>query len=413
MVAIANYFATVSVGVDESSLKDVDKYLKKIEDRFKKGLNSSNGGGAGKGIRVNAYIDQAKFNKHFGSVINKAINSTPIAIKNIGIDPTSFKTKVQALLKNTSVRADVTGVITKGSLSQMKAQVAAALANISVGVRLGNVRTPKTPGGGNSTPGQGGRNGGKGTVPGFWEKMVGRPDKGDLSSPNRRYYDNVLGSAFGGIDTIPGRAANTALGGLGRLGSKSVVGRGLEAAGSFLGGARGGAVGLVLSGVTSIIGSSMKMAWSTLGTLVSAPFQMISSASNMVIGAFYKLALAALPLVGAFSVVNKNVQEVTAREISLTSTAKRFGTTSEVEKEWLRNMADTEGVRYSEIVKPYTGFMSGYAPVAGVEASRSMFEAFTQYGRTHGATNQSFGNAYYAMQQMASMGTVMSQEFNY
>ena len=399
MTAIANYFAVASVKVDERSLKDVDKFLKKIEDRFKKGLNSPSMGGAGKGIRVNAYVDQAKFNKHFSGVINKAINSTPITIKNIGIDPKSFKSKIQAMLGNTSIRANVSGVLTRNSLSQMRAQLIAAFANIPVGGRA----SPRgAPGGSPRTPGgnSGGRNGGKGSIPGFWERMMGRPDKGDLSSPNRRYYDNVLGGAFGGIPTPVGQAAGTVLGGIGRIGSKSVVGRGLEGLGSMIGGARGGAVGLVVSGITSMMGTAFSTTWKTFGTILSAPFQMISSASNMVIGAFYKLAMAALPLVGAFSLINKNVQEVTAREISLTSTAKRFGTDSETEKTWLRKMADTEGIRYSELVKPYTGFLSGYAPVAGVDASRNMFEAFTQYGKTHGATDQSFGNAYYAMQQI-------------
>ena len=174
----------------------------------------------------------------------------------------------------------------------------------------------------------------------------------------------------------------------------------------------GGALGLATSGIASLAGSAFTGIWSALGKVITLPFQAISGAASMVTGAFYRIALAAVPLVAGFGLVNKNVQETKSRQIALNTTAGRFGSNAATESEWLMGMANREGMAYSSMIDPYTSFMAAAAPALGMNRTRGVFEAFNQYGSTHGATKESSGRAMYALSQIASKGTVMSEEFN-
>ena len=244
------------------------------------------------------------------------------------------------------------------------------------------------------------------------EQWMGKTSKSSLSAGNRRYYDAMVGEAFGGVGgkSLTGMAIQGGFGGLARAGSGSLIGRMVTSAGMTLGGPMGGAMGLVGSGVVSLAGQAFTGIWSTLGKVLTLPFQAISGAASMVTGAFYRIALAAIPLVAGFSVVNKNVQQVTSRNIALDTTSGRFGSNAEAENKWLMNMANREGMSYSTMIDPYTSYMAAAAPTLGLEKTRSAFEAFNQYGSTHGATKESSGRALYAFSQMASKGTIMSEE---
>ena len=401
---IAGYWASVSVKTDEKGLKDVDKYLAKLEAKLSKGVG-------GKGLKLNVYIDEAKFDKHLRGVMQRAGKSTPLKLANVTVDPASLAKSIRETIGKAQFRAPIQAVLSRASLSTLRAQVAGALQGLPINVRVGNVsRSGGTPrGDGSESARRRASLTGRGD-PSLQEFLMGKPDKSSLSAGNRRYVDAITGKAFGGVggNSLSGMAIQGGLGGLARVGSGSFLGRAAGMAGMALGGPIGGALGLATSGVASLAGSAFTGIWSTLGKVITLPFQAISGAASMVTGAFYRIALAAVPLVAGFSVVNKNVQQVTSRNIALDTTAGRFGSNAETEKKWLMNMANREGMSYSTMIDPYTSYMAAAAPTLGLEKTRSAFEAFNQYGSTHGATKESSGRALYAFSQMASKGTVMS-----
>lgn len=407
MVAISSYFATVGARVDEKSLKDVDKFLAKLEAKLSKGVG-------GKGLKLNVYIDEAKFDKHLRGVMQRAGKGTPLKLANVTVDPASLAKSIRETIGKAQFKAPIQAVLSRASLSTLRAQVAGALQGLPINVRVGNVS--RSGGGGNRGDGSESARRrasltGRGD-PSLQEFLRGKPDKSSLSSGNRRYVDAITGKAFGGVggNSLSGMAIQGGLGGLARVGSGSFLGRAAGMAGMALGGPMGGALGLAGSGVASLAGSAFTGIWSTLGKVITLPFQAISGAASMVTGAFYRIALAAVPLVAGFSVVNKNVQQVTSRNIALDTTAGRFGSNADTEKKWLMNMANREGMSYSTMIDPYTSYMAAAAPTLGLEKTRSAFEAFNQYGSTHGATKESSGRALYAFSQMASKGNIMSEE---
>ena len=406
MVAISSYFATVGARVDEKSLKDVDKFLAKLEAKLSKGIG-------GKGLKLNVYIDEAKFDKHLRGVMQRAGKGTPLKLANVTVDPASLAKSIRETIGKAQFRAPIQAVLSRASLSTLRAQVAGALQGLPINVRVGNVAQRGS--GGQSTGSVSSQRRtsltGHGD-PSLQEQWMGKAGKSSLSAGNRRYYDAMVGKAFGGVGgkSLTGMAIQGGFGGLARAGSGSLIGRMVASAGMTLGGPVGGALGLAASGVASLAGSAFTGIWSTLGKVITLPFQAISGAASMVTGAFYRIALAAIPLVAGFSVVNKNVQQVTSRNIALDTTSGRFGSNAEAEKKWLMNMANREGMSYSTMIDPYTSYMAAAAPTLGLEKTRSAFEAFNQYGSTHGATKESSGRALYAFSQMASKGTIMSEE---
>ena len=404
---IAQYYANVGIKVDEKALKDVDKYLSKLEAKLSKGVG-------GKGLKLNVYIDEAKFDKHLRGVMQRAGKGTPLKLANVTVDPASLAKSIRETIGKAQFRAPIQAVLSRASLSTLRAQVAGALQGLPINVRVGNVS--RSGGGGNRGDGSESARRrasltGRGD-PSLQEFLMGKPDKSSLSAGNRRYVDAITGKAFGGVGgtSLSGMAIQGGLGGLARMGSGSFLGRAAGMAGMALGGPMGGALGLAVSGVASLAGSAFTGIWSTLGKVITLPFQAISGAASMVTGAFYRIALAAVPLVAGFSVVNKNVQQVTSRNIALDTTAGRFGSNADTEKKWLMNMANREGMSYSTMIDPYTSYMAAAAPTLGLTKTRSAFEAFNQYGSTHGATKESSGRALYAFSQMASKGTIMSEE---
>ena len=401
---IAGYWASVGIKTDEKDLKKVDVYLKKIESRLSKTAGK-------KGLQVNLFVDEAKFHKHLQGVLNRAGKSSPFKLSNVTIDPTKLVASVRDVFMRAQFKAPITATISRASLGTIRSQVQAALQGITIGVRTASV----------SSRGAGGSQGtgsvaasrrasitGRGD-PSMQEFLMGRPDKSSLSASNRRYVDAILGKSFGGVggNSLSGMAVQGGLGGLARVGSSGVMGRVAGMAGMAMGGPMGAAMGMVGSGVLSLAGSAFTGIWSTLGKVITLPFQAISGAASMVTGAFYRIALAAIPVVAGFNVVNKNVQQVTSRNIALDTTAGRFGSNAEKEKSWLMNMANREGMSYSTMIDPYTSYMSAAAPTLGLEKTRSAFEAFNQYGSTHGATKESSGRALYAFSQIKQLAGLL------
>lgn len=409
MVGIANYFATVSAQVDDKSLRDVDKFLAKIENRLSKTTGK-------KGLQVNLFVDEGKFHKHLQGVLNRAGKSSPFKLSNVTIDPAKLVTSIQSVFSRAQFKAPISATISRASLQTIRSQVQGALQGVTIGVRTGSVASRVVSGGsGSGTIAQSRRASltGRGD-PSLQEFLMGKPDKSSLSAGNRRYLDAIIGTSFGGVGggSLSGMAVQGGLGGLARVGGGSLLGRAAGMLGMATGGPFGAAMGLVGSGILSMAGSAFTGIWSTLGKVITLPFQAISVAASMVTGAFYRLALAAVPLVAGFNLVNKNVQEAKSRQIALNTTAGRFGSDAATESKWLMGMANREGMAYSSMIDPYTSFMAAAAPALGMSRTRGVFEAFNQYGSTHGATKESSGRAMYALSQIASKGTVMSEELN-
>lgn len=397
MVALSSYWASVGIRVDEKDIKKVDDFLRKIETRLSKFSGTNK-------LRINPYIDEAKFRKHIQGVVNRLSKSTPLKISNIVVDPASLSKSIRATIGKATYKAPVTAVLSRSSLTTLRAQVAGALQGLPINIRVGNVSR--------GTGSRGGYTGeeaarrrasltGRGDPP-LMEQWMGRPDKSSLSAGNRRYYDAMVGKAFGGVGgkSLTGLAIQGGMGGLARAGSGSLMGRMAASAGMTLGGPLGGTMGLVASGIISLAGSAFKGIWSTLGKVITAPFSAISSAASMVTGAFYRIALAAAPLVLGFNYVDRQVREKTVQGVALETTAKQFGSTGVAERDWLMNMANNSGVEYNNIVSPFTSFISASAPAMGLEQSKGIFEALTQYGITHGANAFSMQNALKAFGQI-------------
>lgn len=403
MVALSSYYASVGIKVDDKALKDVDRYLKRIEDRLSKTAGK-------KGLSVNLYIDESKFHKHLQGVMKRVGKSSPLKLSNVTIDPATLSKSIRDTLGKANFRAPIQAVLSRASLTTLRAQVAGALQGLPVNVRVGNVS--RSGGGGNRGDGSESARRrasltGRGD-PSLQEFLMGKPDKSSLSAGNRRYVDAITGKAFGGVggSSLTGMAIQGGLGGLARVGSGSVLGRMAGMGGMALGGPFGGAMGLMAGGIASLAGSAFTGIWSTLGKVITAPFQAISGAASMVTGAFYRIALAAVPLVAGFGLVNKNVQQQKSRQVAMNTISKSFGSTGEAESRWLMNMSNREGMRYDTLVDPFTSFIASSAPSMGLAGAKNIFEAFTQFGLTRGADDESMKRAMVAVSQMSGKGKI-------
>lgn len=405
MVAISSYFAQVGIKVDEKALKDVDKYLSRLEAKLSKGIG-------GKGLKLNVYIDEAKFDKHLRGVMQRAGKGTPLKLANVTIDPASLMKSIRETLAKAQIRAPITAVLSRASLTTLRAQVSTALQGLPINVRVGNVsQRGGSSGNGSVSAARRASLTGRGD-PSMQEFLMGKPDKSSLSAGNRRYVDAILSKSFGGVggSSMTGMAIQGGLGGLARMGAGSAMGRVAGMAGMAMGGPMGGALGMMGSGVLSMAGSAFTGIWSTLGKVVTLPFQAISGAASAVTGAFYRIALAATPLVMGFNAIDRRVRESTVQGVALNQAVKDYGSTGAQESSWLMNMANNSGAEYSALVEPYTTFISASAPAMGLSESKGIFEALTQYGTTHGANTFSMNNALKAFGQMSAKGTVQLEE---
>lgn len=404
---ISQYYASLGVRVDEKSIKDVDKFLSRIESKLGKTVGK-------KGLQVNLFVDEAKFHKHLQGVLNRAGKSSPFKLSNVTIDSTKLVASVREVFAKAQFKAPISATISRASLQTIRSQVQAALQGITIGVRTASV-TPRASNGGRGTGGEAERRRasltGRGD-PSLQEFLMGKPDKSSLSAGNRRYLDAIVGRSFGGVggNSLTGMAIQGGLGGLARSGGSSFLGRAAGMAGMALGGPFGGAMGLVGSGIISMAGQAFTGIWSTLGKVITLPFQAISGAASTVTGAFYRLALAVTPLVFGFNAIDKRVRESTVQGVALNQAVKDYGSTGKQERNWLMNMANKSGAEYSALVEPYTTFISASAPAMGLSQSKGIFEALTQYGTTHGANTFSMDNALKAFGQMSAKGTVQLEE---
>lgn len=404
---ISQYWASVGIRTDEKDLKKVDDYLRRIESRLSKTTGK-------KGLQVNLFVDEAKFHKHLQGVMNRVGKSSPLKLANVTIDPAAFSKSVRETLAKAQFKAPISAIVTRVSLQNVRAQVAAVLQGLPINIRVGNVSSrgvSNRGGDGSESVRRRASLTGRGD-PSLQEFLMGRPDKSSLSAGNRRYLDAIVGKATGGVGASPlsRMAIQGGVGGLARLGGGSILGRAAGMAGLAFGGPVGGTLGLAAGGIMSMAGTAFTSIWSGLGKVITLPFQAISGAASAVTGAFYRIALAAAPLVMGFNYVNRFVQKESQQQIALNTVSKSLGSSGQAERGWLMNMSNRDGMRYDALIEPYTSFIASASPAMGLGMAKNVFEAFTQFGMTRGANNVSMGLAMKAVSQMAGKGKIQAEE---
>lgn len=418
---IVQYYANVGIAVDNKSLTNVDKYLQAVENKLKRGIAKPD-------FKVNANIDETKFNKHVRAVLARAGKANVLTLSKFVINPGNITSGIKAALDKAKFIAPVTARLSRESIRDIRSQLMGALYSIPVGVRLGNVsaRSRITQIGSQNAlgtptaapiPGQRGAEAarrrasitGRGD-PSMMEQWMGKPGRSSLSAGNRRYYDAITSRAFGGVggDSIAGIGIQGGLGSLARTGSGSVVGRMAASVGMAVAGPFGGAMALVAGGIVEGATTLFTGVWKTLGAVVTAPFKLIGGAANMVTSALYRIALAAVPVVAGFNYINKRVQAGTQQQMAMNTVAKSLGSTGQEESRWLMNMANRDGMRYDTLAQPYTSFIASASPSMGLDMAKNVFEAFTQFGATRGASDVSMGLAMKAVAQIAGKGKIQA-----
>lgn len=412
MTSLVQYYASVGIKVDEKALKDVDRFLAKIESKLSKA-------GSSKGLRINAYVDESKLSKHLQSVFSKLGKGLPLKLGNVTVDPASLGKSIREQLAKATFRAPITAVLNRASLATVRQQLQAALVGINISPRVSSasISPPRTPS--PSVPegsGSPGRNPGRGEEaerrrrsltgrgdPSLQEFLGGTYSRSSLTAGNRRFVDAIMQRGLGGVGgqgTLTNMAIEGGLGGVARKGAGSMLGRGVGMLGLRMAGPVGGALGLVGSGLVSGATSLVGGIWSTLGKVITTPFSMLGSAVSTVTSAFYRVALAAVPLVAGFGYINRKVQEGSQRSIALNTVATSLGSSGQAEQKFLMNMSNREGMRFDTLVEPYTSFIASASPAMGLDMAKNVFESFTQFGLTRGAGDVSMGLALKAISQI-------------
>ncbi len=414
MAAISQYFASVSIKVDEKALKDVDRFLARIEGKLSKA-------GGSKGLRINAYVDEAKLTKHLQSVFSKIGKGLPLKLGNVTVDPASLSKSIREQLAKATFRAPITAVLNRASLATVRQQLQAALVGINISPRVSSASVS----GGARSPGTAAPRGsvaasrrasltGRGD-PSLQEFLGGTYSRSSLTAGNRRFVDAIMQRGLGGVGgqgTLTNMAVEGGLGAIGRVGAGSMMGRGVASLGLRMAGPVGGALGLVGSGLVSGATSLVGGIWSTLGKVITTPFSLIGSAASTVTSAFYRIALAAVPLVAGFGFINRKVQQGSQRSIALNTVSTSLGSSGQAEQKFLMNMSNREGMKFDTLVEPYTSFIASASPAMGLDMAKNVFESFTQFGLTRGAGDVSMGLAMKAVSQMAGKGKIQAEEFD-
>lgn len=410
---IAAYYASVGISVDKKSLREVDAYLEKLEKRLKQaagvGQSGKSGAKAGHHLKVNLWVDTKAFHQHLSQVFDRVSSTKTFEIKRFKVDQAKIITSTQTALDGKTFRVGVTGYLLRSSIAMMRAQIVAGLQGIPVsigGVSRRGGRAASS-GGGNAPSYGGGALHSKG-VPSWAERLMGKPDKNSLSAANRRYFDAEFASGTAGFlgNGKLGKVAQVGMQGLGRLATGSMFGRIATLAGGALGGPVGSVIGASLSLIPSALGSMLSASFK----MITVPFRLLGSAVSMATSAILRLGAASAAIAFGFNALSNRVIQSQQTGIALDTVATKFGSSGATESRWLMDMANRDGMAYRDLVDPFTAFLGAAAPVMGGARAKGIFEAFAQYGATHGATGESSQKAFLALSQMAGKGQVMSEE---
>lgn len=363
--AIASYFATVGMDVDPKAIARVDEFLGKLKQRLEKFQKYANDQ---KALQFTGSLRYRETRTNINTQLAKIGENLVLPIKKVKVVGKDAKAGIEGSLSKTAFNIRVNGRLTRESLEYMKAQLHGAFANTTFNVRP-RVHIP------NNMPRKAG---GSGSGGGGW--LGG------------------LGQMFGGG---------------GKKGGANPLSM-LTSAGSMLGKGRFalGAPGLLMGGASAINGlASMSM------SVLSAPFKAIGSLLDATSNSLIRAGTRAIPIIGGaygLGQLNKANSEYIAQRNSTNAifSSGDYGVTGDQARTWLYNSAQRDGYNFKDALPSFNSFMASAMPSRGYEKSRSVFEAFTQFGRTRGADSESMKGALYALSQMASKGQIMSEELN-
>lgn len=409
---ITSYYASVGIDVDKKSLSEVDKFLKRIEEKLKK----ANGL-----VKIKFGVNQTHLEKELREALAKA--GTKLKLR-VGVDiGKGWMGNIQSQLSAKQFRISVVPTVSFGAARQYLRQQQ-QLFNSGTRTRAPRDTMGRQVRGGSNTNSDGrfnsrrewrtsGDAGGvaanrRASISGRGDPSIGEfLGMGNRTAGNRRFMDAVASQGTAGFGGFAGRAGAQ---GLLRLSATSLAGRGITAAGISVGGPVGGVVGGAIGAVVSSIIPIYKGVWSASTAIITAPFKLLGGAINTLTSGFYRLAQTLLPFLGAGMLINQNVRGVTSRHVALQTTASRFGSSGAKEGTWLMNVANREGLTYESMIDPFVSFIGAASSSVGLDRSRNVFEAVSQYGSVHGADTVSTGRALLALSQMAGKGTIMSEE---
>lgn len=358
--AIASYFATVGMDVDPKAIARVDEFLGKLKQRLEKFQKYANDQ---KALQFTGSLRYRETRTNINTQLAKIGENLVLPIKKVKVVGKDAKAGIEGSLSKTAFNIRVNGRLTRESLEYMKAQLHGAFANTTFNVRP-RVHIP------NNMPRKAG---GSGSGGGGW--LGG------------------LGHMFGGGKSGGGNPLSM-----------------LTSAGSMLGKGRFalGVPGLLMGG-SSLLNGVSGMLTSVLLSPLKLVGSLLSSTSNSIIRA----GTTAIPLLGGaygLGQLNKANSEYIAQRNSTNAifSSGDYGVTGAQAREWLFNSAQRDGYNFKDALPSFNSFMASAMPSRGYEKSRSVFEAFTQFGRTRGADSESMKGALYALSQMASKGQIMS-----
>lgn len=356
--AIASYYASVGMDIDPQAIHKVDAFLAKLKQRLQKFQDYTNNA---KALQFTGSLRVAETRRTINTQLAAIGDKLVLPIKNVKVVGKDAKAGIQNSLANVVFNIKINGRLSRESLNYMKQQVRTSLGNVAFHVK-----------GTAGVTGRGSAPRGGGSSSSWWQALGGG---GGGSSGGSGGFGGVLGSV--------------------------------------LSMARGGRMG----GLLGLIGSGASAAVSGVQSLLTLPFRALGSAYDATSGSIMRMGTRAIPLIGGaygLGQINKANDEWQGQRMASDAifSSGNFGVTGEQAREWLMASAMRDGFNFKDSLPQFNGFMASAMPMMGYEKSRDTFEAFTQFGRTRGASSESMGRALYALQQMAGKGQIMSEELN-
>lgn len=141
---ISSYFASVGVGVDKQSLKNVDSYLKKIENKikgFQKRVEKTTS------VNVRITLDQDRLNRQLRRSISVASRGLSLRLQKVEISRATLTNAInKAMVKKSPAQSmiKIDAQLSQASLVHMRKQVRDYLKGITVDARI-NARGGRIP----------------------------------------------------------------------------------------------------------------------------------------------------------------------------------------------------------------------------------------------------------------------------
>lgn len=155
MTMISSYFASVGVGVDKRGLKNVDSYLKKVENKIK-GFQKRIGKTSSVNIFVN--LDQDRLSRQLRRAVSAASRGLTLRLTKVEISRATLSNAInKAMMKKSPAQSliRIDAQLSQASLVHMRRQVTSYLKNINIGATI-TPRGGRVPSSGRGHSGVGG-----------------------------------------------------------------------------------------------------------------------------------------------------------------------------------------------------------------------------------------------------------------